>query len=58
MIEQTSDTWRIVESHALQRIEKLRGELEKESTTPEKTTYMRGQINALRSILALKEKAP
>lgn len=49
--ELTQSGWVNVKAHVLQRIDKLRTELEKTTKTHDETLVVRGQIKALRLLL-------
>lgn len=49
-------TWLCVTHHCEKRLERARAELEKRNQTYEQTQYLRGQIAALKDVLALVDR--
>jgi hypothetical protein len=51
MISKHDATWKIVETHANERLERLRIELESETISVERTTQIRARIRAYKDVL-------
>jgi hypothetical protein len=57
-IEQHSDTWLVIRTHAEEQIEKAHAKLELRGTDANDTQFERGRIAALRTLLALAKPRP
>lgn len=57
MIDRSCDTWKDVKAFCRSELEKLTGALEQDHEIKD-TTIMRGQVKALRSVLALVPEEP
>ena len=56
--DRQSPTWKRLRAHIETQIAALREKNDSESLTPEKTAALRGEIKALKKLLALENPAP